>query len=170
MKKLVLLLLSIGILGCGTGLDSDNVINNTDPDDSSKTVGELTGLLQEDEETEVVDSTIPDFTGSPVKVENCDDTSLAGHDTPETRKINMGQTSGTFTFEYTTYTLKDRMLVYSGSTELFDTGCICTSCTPDTPDSTRITYSGSSQITVYVDPNCEGGSGTAWNFTVYCPD
>ncbi len=94
----------------------------------------------------------------------CSSLQVAGADTPEIRTIEMGQTSGTFSFIYETFTQQDRMVVsYEGSV-LFDTGCCGCSGTQS------LSYSGTStEIIVTVTPNCAGGSGTAWNFTVDCP-
>ncbi len=87
-----------------------------------------------------------------------------GGDEPETHTYNMGQTSGTFRFEWEAQNLKDRFKVYYQGSKKFDTGCISGN------GSTYISYSGSSsQITVTVEPNCTGGSGTWWEYTVYCP-
>jgi hypothetical protein len=76
----------------------------------------------------------------------------------------MGRTAGTFHFLYDTYFMEDRMTVkYEGAT-LFDTGCVGAS------GDVILSFSGSSSaITVEVAPNCAGGSGTAWTFTVQCP-
>ena len=46
----------------------------------------------------------------------------------------------------------------------FDTGCVGASGTQS------ISYNGAStQISVQVIPNCMGGTGTAWNYSVSCP-
>ena len=98
-------------------------------------------------------------------IANCSATQNAGGDTPDTRTIELGKTSGTFVFTYDTYSIKDQILVkYLGST-LFDTGCVGAS------GSKSITYAGSStQISVQVNPNCETGTtGTAWQYSVSCP-
>jgi IPT/TIG domain/Bacterial pre-peptidase C-terminal domain/Repeat of unknown function (DUF5648) len=97
-------------------------------------------------------------------VAQCSTTQNAGGDTPDTRTIELGKTSGSFAFAYQTYTQKDRIVVrYMGST-LFDTGCVGANGTK------TLSFSGtSSQITVQVIPNCSGGTGTAWNYTVSCP-
>lgn len=94
----------------------------------------------------------------------CSTQQVAGADTPETRVIDLGKTSGTFKFDYETYSQKDNITVtYAGAT-LFSTGCVGAN------GSQNITFSGSSTfVTVSVQPNCAGGSGTAWNFKVYCP-
>jgi hypothetical protein len=56
----------------------------------------------------------------------CNQQNIAGGDTPETRTIELGRSSGTFLFTYNTQNLEDRMLVlYEGRT-LFDTGCVGT--------------------------------------------
>lgn len=96
----------------------------------------------------------------------CNASQVAGGDAPETRTIEMGRSSGTFTFSYDTYFIEDRMVVsYEGRT-LFDTGCVGASA------SKILTYSGTStRITVQVTPNCTGQFiGTAWTFTVGCPN
>jgi pimeloyl-ACP methyl ester carboxylesterase len=102
--------------------------------------------------------------GDAVKPVPCSTTQVQGGDTPETRNIDMGRTSGTFNFTYDTYTQPDRMVVLYQGAVLFDTGCVGQSGSVD------LTYSGTSTtITVQVTPNCAGGSGTLWTFTVYCP-
>jgi len=94
----------------------------------------------------------------------CDDTQLSGETTPETRVIEMGRTSGTFTFSYDMVAVKDRMVVEYEGSPLFDTGCVSGS------DTIYLRYSGkSSTITVRVTPNCAGGSYTYWEFSVSCP-
>ena len=96
--------------------------------------------------------------------EPCNTTTQAGGDTPETHTYSMGQSSGTFRFDYDTYAQQDRMTVTYEGTTLFDTGCVGASGTQ------YISYSGSSNnVTVSVQPNCAGGTGTSWTFTVYCP-
>ena len=94
----------------------------------------------------------------------CSSTQNAGGDTPDTRTIELGKTAGTFDFSYQTYSIEDQILVkYQGNT-IFDTGCVGASGTK------TLTYAGSStQIVVQVLPNCKGGSGTAWDYTVACP-
>lgn len=99
-----------------------------------------------------------------VKVTACNDQVFAGSDTPETHVVEMGKTGGTFQFDWETFSQEDRIVVtYEGRT-LFDTGCVGAHGTE------HLTYSGSStNVTVQVFPNCKGGTGTAWNFKVYCP-
>jgi hypothetical protein len=55
-------------------------------------------------------------------------------------------------------------VIYEGRT-IFDTGCVGEGKT-----GVNISFSGSTTVvTVTVTPNCQGGSGTAWNYTMYCP-
>ncbi|MFH1081015.1 MAG: hypothetical protein V1766_12290, partial [Pseudomonadota bacterium] len=102
---------------------------------------------------------------APTPTAQCNQQQVAGGDTADSRTIEMGKTSGTFRFYYNTYSQKDRIVLscYGGSA-LYDTGCVGTSQTVSLPFSCS-----TSKITVAVSPNCAGGSGTAWNYTVYCP-
>lgn len=94
----------------------------------------------------------------------CNSQQVAGQDAPEVRTIELGQTSGSFVFQFETFSQEDRLVVVYEGSPLFDTGCVGAS------GSRTLTYSGSSsRVTVAVQPNCAGGSGTAWNFTVNCP-
>ncbi len=96
----------------------------------------------------------------------CNTSQVAGGDTPDTRFVDLKATSGRFVFDYETFGQKDRIIVsYQGGT-LFDTGCVGTNGTR----SQTLNYSGSDTgVTVEVQPNCEGGSGTAWNYFAHCP-
>lgn len=99
-------------------------------------------------------------------VNQCSTQQVAGKDTPETRVIDLGINHGTFRFDYDTQVQKDRITVTYEGTALFDTGCVGTAGTK----TQNITYSGSAtSVTVTVQPNCAGGTGTAWSFKVYCP-
>ncbi|MCG7973670.1 MAG: S8 family serine peptidase [Candidatus Thiodiazotropha taylori] len=100
-------------------------------------------------------------TGEP---EACSSTQNAGGDTPDTRQIELGQNSGSFDFYYETYNIRDRLRLHYEGELLFDSGCVGEDRT------VPINYSGnSSVIAVEVIPNCEGTSGTAWEYTVNCP-
>ncbi len=94
----------------------------------------------------------------------CDANTHEGTDAPETHQVEMGKSSGTFNFSWQMYTIKDQMVVSYAGTQLYDTGCVSDG------GSATLSYSGTStQITVAVTPNCEGSSGTVWDFTVGCP-
>jgi len=93
----------------------------------------------------------------------------AGSDAAETHYVEMGQTSGYFWFEHETFTQEDRITIYyeNDPVPIFDSGCIGTNGT----ESHHIKFGpgNSTKIMVHVEPNCAGGSGTRWNFTVRCP-
>ena len=94
----------------------------------------------------------------------CEETIEQGGDTPETHNIEMGQNSGIFWFSYDTYIQEDIIIIRYEGEEIFNTGCVGEASSLD------FWYEGSStQITVEVIPNCNGGSGTQWNFRVECP-
>jgi hypothetical protein len=97
-------------------------------------------------------------------VAHCDDQQVAGGDTADTRLIELGTRSGSFMFDYETFSQQDRIIVsYEGRT-LFDTGCVGANGTQ------VLNFAGTStQVRVEVMPNCQGGTGTAWNYTVHCP-
>lgn len=96
---------------------------------------------------------------------NCNDQQQAGGDAPEIHTINLGQSFGSFLFDYEVYQVRDQIIVQQGGTVIFDSGC--TSGSKSIPLS--LTGFGN-QITVRVNPNCDGQtSGTQWNFTVHCP-
>ncbi|MEP7083894.1 MAG: IPT/TIG domain-containing protein, partial [Betaproteobacteria bacterium] len=97
-------------------------------------------------------------------IAQCSNTQNAGGDTPDTRTIELGKPSGTFNFMYETYAQEDQIIVRYQGVTLFDTGCVGANGTQ------ALTYNGTStSITVQVIPNCKGGSGTAWNYSVSCP-
>ncbi len=95
---------------------------------------------------------------------NCNDKQEAGGDAPEVHNINLGQSFGTFVFDYETFDVKDQIIVTQGGQTIFNTGCV------GADGSVPLNLNGSSStITVRVNPNCDGTSGTSWNFTVHCP-
>ena len=97
-------------------------------------------------------------------VAQCSNTQNAGGDTPDTRTIELSKPAGTFNFTYETYAQEDEIIVRYQGVTLFDTGCVGANGTRS------LSYSGTStSITVQVIPNCKGGSGTAWNYSVSCP-
>ncbi|MCG6186259.1 peptidase associated/transthyretin-like domain-containing protein [Maribellus maritimus] len=95
---------------------------------------------------------------------NCNDKQEAGGDAPEVHNINLGQSFGTFVFDYDTYDIKDQIIVTQGGQTIFNSGCV------GADGSIPLNLNGrSSTVTVRVNPNCDGTSGTSWNFTVHCP-
>jgi hypothetical protein len=91
-----------------------------------------------------------------------------GSDNPEQYTIDVGRRSGSLTFTYETYTVKDRIHIYHGGSKVFDSGCVGTKGLK----SRTLTLNGSSSVfRIIVDPKCEPQetSGTAWYFTLGCP-
>lgn len=96
---------------------------------------------------------------------NCNDQQQAGANTPEVHTIDLGQSFGTFIFDYETFTAKDQIIITNGGQTIFNTGCV------GERKSVQLNLSGfSPTISVRVNPNCDGGSSTQWNFTVHCPN
>ncbi|MCA1826740.1 MAG: M23 family metallopeptidase [Gemmatimonadales bacterium] len=95
---------------------------------------------------------------------DCNDLSEAGGDAPDQHDVKLNQSAGTFTFEWTMFTIPDRMTIMYEGNQLLDTGCIGGS------GSQAVSFNGRSEVvTVKVTPNCSGTTGTAWNFTIHCP-
>lgn len=97
---------------------------------------------------------------------NCNDQQQAGGDAPEVHNINLGQSYGSFSFDYNVFNIKDQIIITQGGQTIFNSGCISGS------KKLQINLNGfSSQISVRVNPNCDGNtSNTEWNFTVHCPN
>lgn len=96
---------------------------------------------------------------------NCNDQQQAGANAPEVHTIDLGQSYGSFIFDYQTYTAKDQIIIKNGGRVIFNSGCVGEN------KSVRLNLSGfSPTISVQVNPNCDGGSNTQWNFTVHCPN
>jgi len=101
---------------------------------------------------------------APAGTTPCNEQTTAGSNSPETHSIYLGQTSGSFIFEYDTYSVPDRIQVIYEGRVLFDTGCVGKN------ESVSISFSGHSDvITIKVTPNCNGTTSTGWEFTVHCP-
>ena len=95
---------------------------------------------------------------------NCNAQQEAGGDAPEIHNINLGQAFGAFVFEYDTYDIKDQIIITQGGRTILNTGCV------GEDSSVTLNLNGSSStISVRVNPNCDGTSGTSWKFKVHCP-
>ncbi|MCP4125100.1 MAG: hypothetical protein GY751_25475, partial [Bacteroidetes bacterium] len=69
-----------------------------------------------------------------------------------------------YKFYYDHISVKDRTHVYYGGQKIFDTGCVGGSATIE------LNLSGyGGNVTVIVDPNCEGTNSTAWSIKLICP-
>ena len=96
---------------------------------------------------------------------DCNDKQESGANNVETFSIDMGQTSGSFLFDYNTKTKKDQIIITHDGNLIFDSGCV------DERKSIRLKFNGySTSIIVRVNPNCDGGVRTKWNFIVHCPE
>ena len=96
----------------------------------------------------------------------CETFIKSGQNKPSTYIVELGRTSGSFTLEYDTYRIKDRILVsYEGRT-LYDTGCVGTS---GNKTKTISYYGYSTQVTVQVLPDCMNAGNTDWEYTIHCP-
>lgn len=120
------------------------------------------GLARDETIAEAVDQ----FSYVP-HIPNCNAKQVAGNDTPDTRVIDLGKSSGQTTLTYDTYTVADRIVVKYEGVVKFDSFCVGT----NGPWVKTINYSGeSSEMTVEVKPNCFGTTGTGWNFSLSCPE
>ncbi len=95
----------------------------------------------------------------------CDQTTQAGSDAPETHIHELGTTKGVFTLDYNTYYIKDRIQVLYQGQVIYDSGCVGEINSVDLP------FDGNAHtVTVKVIPNCQGTTGTAWYYTISCPE
>lgn len=100
---------------------------------------------------------------APVVVD-CNTTSKAGTNPPQTITVNVGRAAGTVSFSYDMFRIPDHMEVQYGGQVVADTGCV------SGRKSIAIPLSGvSDQVTVVVKPACEKSAQTRWNFTLGCP-
>ena len=106
-------------------------------------------------------------TGPPVIHQGtCNDVRKAGGDRPERHIIDIGRRGRTFRFDYQTYDQEDMVIVSQGGRVLFNSGCVGTGKTK----TIILKKSYGPKVTVDIRPNCKGGSGTAWEFKVHCPE
>jgi subtilisin-like proprotein convertase family protein len=86
--------------------------------------------------------------------------SSAGGAAANTNVINTGLSSGTINISYDFFPVPDRMVVYDGTTLLWDSGYVSYT------DVTNLTYSGSPIITIIMNPGNNPNPNTAWEYTV----
>lgn len=89
--------------------------------------------------------------------------------------VNLGQTSGSFDINYTTYKVSDALQVEYEGRVIANIGCVSTGGTKERPvwNTKRVNYKGrSTNVVVRVRGNCSGssdGRSTEWAFRVGCP-
>jgi hypothetical protein len=97
-------------------------------------------------------------------VGTCNEAQTAGGDTPESRTFDVGTNCADLTLTYDTLSVEDEITVSYEGKVVAGTGCVGAS------GSLPFSICGSSsEVLVSVTPNCAGGSGTAWSFTLQCP-
>jgi hypothetical protein len=97
---------------------------------------------------------------------SCNSVVNQGGDIPETHVVDISGTTGVVVFEYDTYTEPDRMIVSIDGRRIFDTTCVGTRGLLRQPIPLP---PGAQKLQIRVEPNCAGGSGTAWTFKLACP-
>ena len=94
------------------------------------------------------------------------DLNSAGGDEGFDETYNAGNGGYTLILTYETYRQKDRIILYNQSNViLFDSGCVGTQ---GEKVANIPVPAGTTSIRVVVEPNCEGGTGTAWYLRVEC--
>lgn len=98
------------------------------------------------------------------QVGQCNQAQVSGADTPETRIFDVGSSCVDLTLTFDTYSQQDAITVEYEGREIASTGCV------GADGALPISICGSStEVVVKVEPNCAGGTGTAWDFTLECP-
>jgi len=97
---------------------------------------------------------------------SCNSIVNAGGDVGDSIPIDVSGTTGTIEFQYDTASQPDRMVVFIDRRLAFDSGCLGTNGyrTQNIP-----LPEGALNLTVRIEPNCRGGSGTVWSFKLVCP-
>lgn len=113
--------------------------------------------------------------------DQCNEVLHEGGTAPETHVIDLHKSSGSFTFTFNTFDIPDRIVVTNQGQVLFDTTCVSTlaqpvgcqlfgvCCDANGVCTVQLNYSGGSQATVTVQPDCSGNGTTQWQFSVGCP-
>jgi hypothetical protein len=105
-------------------------------------------------------------------VGSCNSMATAGGAQVDERTFQMGKAAGTVTLSYHTYSVHDRIKVYSGTNLAADTGCMATG-DPSILRTLTFSYSGTSgQLKVRVEPNCNPVTAqptTEWAYSLSCP-
>jgi hypothetical protein len=97
---------------------------------------------------------------------SCNSIVNAGADVGQTVDIDVSGTTGTIEFQYDTESQPDRMVVFLDRRPVYDTGCLGTR---GLRSQNIALPEGALKLTVRIEPNCMGGSGTSWSFKLVCP-
>ena len=97
----------------------------------------------------------------------CNEQTVAGDNTPDDRRINIGKGHVAINFHYETYTVQDQIDVYYTGKNIFPTGCVGTE---GERVKTLSLDANEAYLTVKVTPNCAGGSDTKWYYAIECPN
>ena len=105
------------------------------------------------------------------QIAKCGDTVKAGGDKPEGVTIPVGGSSGAASLNYQAFGIPDQMTVFIDGKPVFDTGCVGDNIKKGTGAGVGKFQipPGASNVQVSVNPNCNGTSGTAWEFKLICP-
>lgn len=102
----------------------------------------------------------PTATPTATGVQACNTQTRSGGAGTTVTTHHLGRSSGTFQFEYQPFSVPDRFIVtFEGST-LLDTGSVANGASHTLP------FAGSTTI---ASITVIGPTGTAWNYTVFCP-
>jgi hypothetical protein len=117
-----------------------------------------------------------------IKKSSCSAQQVAGGYQSDSRYIDLGKSSGSFTLTYTTYTMEDQIDVYYEGVHKWSSDCVPTGQTDpnnfDSPGiyltSPQISFNGNATgVQVVVTPWCDKQPGdaatTEWAYTVNCP-
>lgn len=96
----------------------------------------------------------------------CNGLQNAGDSTPDTTRIDLRQSFGSFKFSYETYSVKDQITITHGGNAIFDSGCVGT--LGWTTVTISLSPADTNDIVVSVNPNCGTQGDTLWEYIVPC--
>ncbi len=133
---------------------------------SATASGSLSGTVKSQPFDILTTSSLPNLT---IEKNYCSSKYISGSDQGISEYIELGSNNATFTFNYETYYVKDRMIIFHGDTAIFDTNCIGTAGEKSKTLTLNPNNSPLTQIKVSVLPDCDKEYGTSWYFYIDCP-
>lgn len=127
--------------------------------------GDLNGAVTT-QEFSLSTSNLPNLTISNL---SCNSDYISGNDQGVTKYFEIGTNNTTLPFYYETYRIMDKILVYHGNHQIFNSGCIGTNGKKSTNLLLSSDNSSHTFIKVVVIPNCANEIGTSWYFQFECP-